>query len=685
MQVDSPQASIPSKEEKKRVKELRKFLNHHNYRYYTLDDPEISDHEYDQAFQELLQLETMYPLLKTANSPTQRVGDTILKKLEEQPHRQRMYSLDNVFSLEDWKNFLKKLTNALPEVTLSFWCDPKMDGLAVELIYEKGVLVQALTRGDGNIGEVITAAIQTISNVPKLLKNTNIVPELLEVRGEVVISRTAFKKLNKEQNNNNKKLFANPRNAASGSVRQLNASVTASRPLSFLAYGVGEVQSTSLHWNSYSSLMKQLIEYGFETPPKGKLCASPKDVERYYKKVETQRGSLRYDVDGVVMKLDDIPAQEKLGYTSRAPRFAIAWKFPAQQTQTRLLNIRIQVGRTGVLTPVAELQPVFVGGAIVSRATLHNEDEIKHKDVRPGDMVIVQRAGEVIPEIVGPILEERPPKSKPFVFPRICPSCRESVYRLNNEVAWRCVNLTCPAKLLQSIIYFVSKSGLNVEGLGERLIELLVTSGRVKTPADLFTLTVPELMEYERMGEKLALKIIQSLITAKQNVSLHKVICALGIRHVGEQTARILASAFTDLSALTQATSEELQHLSEIGPEVATTIQTFFTTTSNLELLHQLQKVGIWPSRVSKATSSSSLFSGKKILFTGTLERPRAEVKRLVEEAGATVMTSISHKLDYLIVGKNPGSKLKKAHELGIIILDEPTFMQQLFSSKAEY
>lgn len=680
MSVDSPQPSLPSKEDKQRIRELRKFINHHNYLYYTLDDPEISDSEYDKAFRELLRLEKIFPSLKTDNSPTQKVGNSVLKKLEEQSHRQRMYSLDNVFSNEEWEGFLKKLTNTLPEIIPSFWCDPKMDGLALELIYEKGQLVSAITRGDGDVGEVVTEAVQTISNLPKILKNIKNVPELLEVRGEVVISRADFKKLNKEQEKRKKKLFANPRNAASGSVRQLDPTITASRPLKFLAYGIGEVQPKPLKWNSYHELMIQLKAYGFEIPPKGKHCTSSKEVKAYYTRLQAQRTSLHYEIDGIVIKLDDISAQEKLGYTSRAPRFAIAWKFPAQQAQTRLLTIHVQVGRTGVLTPVAKLEPVNVGGAVISRATLHNEDEIKNKDVRPGDMVIVQRAGDVIPEIVSPIFTDRPTKSKPFVFPKTCPVCHEKVYRIKNEIAWRCINLSCPAIRLQSIIYFVSKSGLNIQGIGQRLIELLVTSGRVKTPADLFTLTTADLLSYERMGEKLAAKTIQALSSAKKTISLHRLICALGIRHVGEQTARILASTFINLDALSSASLENLQHLSDIGPEVASSIQAFFKNKANIQLLKQLQELGIWPTQQLNSITTQNFFSGKTLLFTGTLERPRTEMKRLAEEAGAIVMTSVSHNLDYLIVGKSPGSKLKKAQELLIPIIDEPTFIQKLSS-----
>ncbi len=681
MNQEHTNKKIPQ-EVRKKATELQKFITYHNYRYYTLDDPEIADHIYDRVFQELLELEQKYPGLKTKNSPTQNIGSTNLKKLEEVPHRQRMYSLDNVFSYNDWKNFLKKLNNILPNNMLTFWCDAKMDGIAIELIYEKGTLVNALTRGDGDTGEVVIDTIRTIKNIPHTLKNIKNYPELLEVRGEVVIALTDFVHMNQQQKKYNAKIFANPRNAAAGSVRQLNPAISASRPLQFLAYGIGELWPISLKPTLYSNLMEQLAIYGFTTPPNGYICDSH-TVYSVYNKLQDDRNTLDYEIDGLVIKVNDIQQQNVLGYTARAPRFAVAWKFPAQQASTRVIAIHIQVGRTGVLTPVAELEPVTVGGVIVSRATLHNEDEIKHKDIRIGDTVIVQRAGDVIPEILKSEPDKRLPNSQPFIFPHICPACQSPAHKINNETAWRCVNIACPEKRLKAMLHFVSKAGLNIDGVGKKWVEHLIASGRIKTPVDLFTLKVQELLQYEKMGEKLAHKIVHAIHDAKKS-SLHRFICALGIRHVGEQTAKTLATSFSSIDKIACASLETLQSLTDIGPEVAGSIQAFFEDDNNKKLLTQLKKLGVWPIThiQKKDVPATTPFTGKKLLFTGTLTIPRAKAQQLAEEHGAIIMKSLSQKTDYLIIGENPGSKITKAQQLGIPILDEETFMHLLSSEE---
>ena len=420
--------------DKKRLEELRAFVIYHNHRYHTLDAPEITDDEYNAAFQELLRLEERHPEWRSPDSPTNRIGGQVLSSLETKAHTRRMYSLDNVFDAEEWQGFLKRLDNAQEGLEHTFWCDPKMDGLALELVYENGRFVEALTRGDGEVGELVTEAMQTVRNLPKVLHGD--APERLEVRGEVIFRRRDFALLNERLRKENLKTFANPRNAAAGSIRQLDTSVTASRPLRFLAYGFGDVRfGGGQPWSTYEEVMGRLRDFGFETPPGGRLCRGSEEVEAYYASLSEKRESLAYEIDGVVMKLNDLEAQEALGYTARAPRFAVAWKFPAQQATTLLLDITVQVGRTGVLTPVAELEPVNVGGVLVSRATLHNEDEIRNRDVRIGDRVVVQRAGDVIPEVVRAVLSERAPDSQPFVFPHVCPSCGQAASRLEGEVA----------------------------------------------------------------------------------------------------------------------------------------------------------------------------------------------------------------------------------------------------------
>lgn len=671
------QSLLTEEADKRRIEELRRFIDYHNYRYHTLDEPEITDDEYNAAFRELLDLEERHPQWKTPDSPTNRVGGQVLSALETKSHSRRMYSLDNVFTTEDWRGFLKRLENALPGVEPTFWCDPKMDGLALELVYENGHFTEALTRGDGEVGEVVTEAMRTVRNLPQILRGTP--PERLEVRGEVIFRRRDFIALNERLRKDNAKTFANPRNAAAGSIRQLDTSVTASRPLRFLAYGFGDARFGRMTpWRTYEEVMGKLRDFGFETPPGGRLSRGSSEVEAYYAEVAEKRESLAYEIDGVVMKLNDLEGQEALGYTARAPRFAVAWKFPAQQATTRLLDITIQVGRTGVLTPVAELEPVSVSGVVVSRATLHNEDEIRNRDVRVGDRVVVQRAGDVIPEVVRAVLSERSPDSEPFVFPHVCPACGQAASRIEGEAAWRCVNVSCPAVLRQSLAHFVSKAGLDIEGLGQRWIELLVSSKRVQTPADLFTLTVEELLHYERMGVKLATKFVDSLNRAKKEATLQRLLCALGIRHVGEQTARTLASAYADMDALGAASPEELQTLPDIGPEVASAIRAFFEDEPNRALLARLKELGLWPVQTETPRAPIGPLAGMKVLFTGSLSIPRSRAQQMAESAGAEIAAGVSKKLNLLVAGDEPGSKLEKAQKLGIRVVDEAAFFDLL-------
>ncbi len=669
----------PSAEQLRDMQELVRQLDEHNYRYHTLDDPIISDAEYDALFKRLQAWEAKFPAHRLANSPTSRVGGSLLSELDKRAHSQTMYGLDNVFNAAEWHDWVQRMQRALPELgpahELEFWCDPKLDGLALELIYEHGELVAALTRGDGEVGEVVTEAIRTIKNIPLRLLAETALPTLLEVRGEVVICKDDFAKLNAKQEAKGEKIFANPRNAAAGAVRNLDVRVTAARPLRFFAYGVGRVDfGLQPPWQKHGELMQALVKYGFSTPPKGQVYTSSAAVLDYAQSVQNNRESFAMEIDGAVIKLNNLEAQVVLGFTARAPRFAVAFKFPAMQVQTLLKSIEIQVGRTGVLTPVAVLEPVNVGGVMVSRATLHNEDEIKNKDVRLGDTVIVQRAGDVIPEVVGPVHSLRPDNAKEYDFPHTCPVCLEPAQREDGQAAWRCNNVSCPAVIMQSIKHFVSKAGLDIQGIGQKWIEQLVTAGKVRNVADLFAISVEELLDFERMGEVLAKKFVAAFAKAKKDASLARFISALGIRHVGEQTARLLAKNYSNMQLLSRATHAELMSLPDIGPEVATSIRAFFESESNIELLQKLRALGLNP-MAQESQNTGGALSGKKVLFTGSLSMPRTKATELAISAGAEVVSAVSKKLDYLVAGEAAGSKLEKAQQLGVTVIDEKTFV----------
>lgn len=664
---------------RQRSEELRRALAFHARKYYVQDDPEISDAEYDRLFHELLGLEEQYPSLRDASSPTLRIGGAVLESLETRAHALRMYSLDNVFSRDELNEFLDKILRLLPEKRredISFWVDPKMDGLAMELIYERGVFQTALTRGDGEKGEIVTESMRTVKNIPLRLEG-DFVPEYLEVRGEVVITRKDFERLNANQSKNGAKPFANPRNAAAGSVRQLDSRITAARPLRFMAYGVGMANGVPGGSRpTYEGLMRRLAGMGFATAPEARLCADIDAVWEAYEELMAKRFSFAFDLDGVVAKVNDLSLHETLGFTARAPRWAVALKFPAIQAETVLENIAVQVGRTGVLTPVAVLRPVQVGGVTVSRATLHNEDEILAKDLRIGDTVIVQRAGDVIPEVVRPVPEKRPFDARPFVFPEVCPACGQKAHREAGEAAWRCLNHACPAVAREAVTFFASKGGLDIQGIGARWIEEFVDKGLVTTFADLFRLKKETLLTLDRMGEKLADNFLAALENAKQNSTLPRFIAALGIRHVGEQTAKALAGRFRSMDAFMHAGYDTLQTVPDVGPEVAEAICQYFDTPGNRELLAGLRAVGLWPvMEETGETPGTGPLSGKTILFTGALSRPRPEAEKLAEEAGARVVSGVSRKLDYLVAGDAPGSKLRKAEELRVTVLDEKTFL----------
>ncbi len=674
-----------------RARELRDLIRHHDYCYYVLDAPEIEDAAYDALFRELKELEAAHSELDDPNSPTKRVGGAPLTIFASRPHRLRMYSLDNAMSEAEWLDFLTRAANKLEREDIAFeqtfWVDPKFDGLALEIIYEKGVYAGALTRGDGETGEDVTENVRTIRNVPLDLRSQAAkaglpVPRLLEVRGEVVMTRQAFYELNERQREQGGKVFANPRNAAAGSVRQLDSRISASRPLTFFAYGIGLLEwgNGEPGWRTQEEVMTGLRALGIRDSGEGRAVGRD-DVYPYFLALGKRRQDLPFEIDGAVVKVNNLSQQQALGFTDRAPRFALALKFPAHEAETVLREIQVQVGRTGVLTPVAILDPVSLGGVTVARATLHNEDEIKAKDLRRGDTVVVRRAGDVIPEVVKVVPEKRPADAEPFAFPPDCPSCGSPVVRAPGEAAWRCVNLACPAMRLRGMAYFVSKSGLDIDGLGSKWIKTLVDKGMVETPADLFTLTEADLLPLERMAEKSAANFVAAVDKARQNATLAKLIAALGIRLVGSRTARTLAEHFPDLDALGAATVEDLTALPDIGPEVAASIREFFDNEANCRLLTRFKAIGLWPRHTVKARAraAETPLSGKRFLFTGTLpDMTRPEAQKRVEAAGGVVVSAVSKKLDYLVAGADPGSKLAKARELGVTVLEPEAFADLL-------
>jgi DNA ligase (NAD+) len=627
--------------------------------------------------QQLQHLELKHPELITPDSPTQRVGAAPQKEFNTITHLVPMLSLENAFSDEDIVLFQRRIQDRLHmHKDIHFTCEPKMDGLAVNLLYEDGVLRSAATRGDGTTGEDITANIRTIRAIPLKLRGRT-VPKQIEIRGEVYLSRKGFEKLNAQARANGDKVFVNPRNAAAGSLRQLDSNITATRPLSIYCYGIGYV-SDDCHFTYHHQLLAQLKEWGF--PVNEHIQTNVKGTEaclKYYYDIANRRDKLPYEIDGVVYKVDDLLLQQELGFVSRAPRFAIAHKFPAQEQITELLDVEFQVGRTGTLTPVARLQPVFVGGATVSNATLHNMDEITRKDIRIGDKVIVRRAGDVIPEVVMPIFEQRPATAKKIIMPKVCPVCQSAVIRLADEAAARCMGgLYCPAQRKEAIRHFASRKAMDIEGLGERLVDQLVNLNLVHSIADVYHLTLSQLAGIERMGIKSAQNILDALEHSKKT-TLARFIYALGIRDVGEATAKNLADHFQTLDALMQADEECLQQVTDIGPIVARSIGTFFQQPHNQEVIARLLKMGIhWP--IAEVNTHKPL-QGNTYVLTGTLsEFTREQAQAALEKLGAKVASSVSKKTTAVIAGVEAGSKLAKAEELGVSVLDEAAFKKLL-------
>ncbi|BAN35487.1 DNA ligase [Sulfuricella denitrificans skB26] len=663
-----------------RARFLREELERHNYLYYVLDEPEIPDAEYDKLFRELEWLEAENPLLATPDSPTRRIGATPLAEFSQLTHRVPMLSLNNAFEDEEVAAFDRRVREGLGVERVEYAVDTKFDGLAISLIYENGILLQGATRGDGYTGEDVTTNLRTIKAIPLRLHTTN-PSQLLEVRGEVLILKADFEKLNRQQRDKGEKEFANPRNAAAGSLRQLDPRITATRPLTFFAYGLGSVEGVNLP-RKLSAVMDYLESLRVPVCRERKVVQGVDGLLEYYRMIGARRDSLPYDIDGVVYKVNDLDSQERLGFVARAPRFAVAHKFPAQEAMTELLGITVQVGRTGALTPVARLRPVFVGGAMVSNATLHNEDEIRRKDVRIGDTVIVRRAGDVIPEVVGVVPGNRHAGAQEFslleLYP-VCPVCGSHVIRLPDEAAARCSGgLFCPAQRKQAILHFASRRAMDIEGMGDKLVDQLVDKELIHTPADLYKLSMNTLANLDRMAEKSASNTLAA-IEASKKTTLARFIFALGIRNVGEATAKDLARHFGGLDALMAADDGALQQVPDVGPVVAQSIVQFFVEPHNCEVIAQLVAAGVHWEEGAGSPVSTSPISGKTFVLTGTLPNlTRDEAKERIEALGGKVTGSVSKKTDFVVAGAEAGSKLIKAQELGVLVLDEIQLKEML-------
>ena len=660
---------------------LRQDLRRYEYEYHVLDNPTIPDAEYDRLFHQLKALEAAHPELITADSPTQRVGAKPLSGFAQIRHEIPMLSLDNAFSDEEFYAFVKRIEDRLirlPEL-LTFCCEPKLDGLAVSILYVNGVLTQAATRGDGTTGEDITANIRTIRNIPLQLLMDN-PPARLEVRGEVFMPHEGFERLNQQALEKGEKTFANPRNAAAGSLRQLDPKVTSKRPLVLNAYGIGIAEGVDLP-NTHYDRLQWLKSIGIPVNPEIRLCNGIDEVLDFYRDIQNKRSALGYDIDGTVLKINDIALQEKLGFISKAPRWAIAYKFPAQEELTRLNDVEFQVGRTGAITPVAKLEPVFVAGVTVSNATLHNGDEIERLDIAIGDTVVIRRAGDVIPQIIGVLHDRRPADARPIIFPKTCPVCDSAIVRIEGEAVARCTGgLFCAAQRKEALKHFVSRKAMDIDGVGGKLIEQLVDRELIHTPADLFKLDLTTLTRLERMGAKSAENALVSLEKAK-NTTLARFIFALGIREVGEATALNLANHFKTLEALQNADLEALQQVPDVGEVVANRILAFWYEPHNVSVVNDLIAQGVHWESVETKEITENRFKGKTVVLTGTLtQMGRNEAKALLQDMGAKVSGSVSAKTDFVIAGDAAGSKLTKAQELGVAVLTEEEFLAEIQS-----
>lgn len=649
---------------------LKKQILEHDYNYYVLDKPTITDYEYDRLYAELVKMEKDNPDLDRTDSPTQRVGGKVLDAFKKANHRTPMISLANTYSPEEIRDFDTRVKKFLKtEKEIEYFCEPKFDGLAIELIYENGHFTRALTRGDGVTGEDVTENIKTIRSIPLKLK-TSKPPELLEARGEVLIFKQDFLELNDFQQENGQQTFANPRNAAAGTVRQLDSKIAASRPLRFFAYAPGVIEGKT--FSSQQEIEDYFFEIGlpvvqdFETTALRKICKGPDEVIEYYHSVEKIRHQLPFDIDGIVVKVNSLRVQEDLGFVARNPRWAAAAKYKPEQAETTVENIVVQVGRTGALTPVAIMKPIRVGGVTVTNATLHNQEEVSRKDIRIGDTVTVQRAGDVIPEIVGVVISKRPKSAEPFIIPTKCPICSSKVVKLEGEVVTRCVNPLCPAIVKESLKHFVSRRAMNIDKVGDRLIEIFVDQGLIQSFSDFYKLKKEQILELERQGEKSAENIVGSIEKSKKT-TLSRLIYALGIRFVGEQTAKALAEHFVTVENFLTATESDLLQIPDIGPKVAKSITEWLSKKPLIKEVQNLTKLGVTIEGPQRKTSGP--LSGKSFLITGTLSVKRDDAKDFIEQNGGKILSSVSSKLNFLVVGDDPGSKLEKAQSLGVQVI----------------
>lgn len=659
----------------KRLEELHELLHQYGYAYYVLDNPVVPDGVYDQLMNELIELETQNPSFIYPHSPTQRVGGTVLAGFEKVTHTTPMLSLSNAFNEEDLRDFDRKIRQAIGD-KFSYVCELKIDGLAISLRYENGVFVQGATRGDGSVGEDITTNLKTIKAIPLRLTK----PVTIEVRGEAYMPKSSFDALNVQRAEDELELFANPRNAAAGSLRQLDPKIAASRNLSTFIYSVGG-DGEQYGISGHDAMLTYLDELGFKTNRERQACTSIDEVLAYIEKWTTARPDLPYEIDGIVIKVDSFAQQDELGFTAKSPRWAIAYKFPAEEVMTKLVDIELTIGRTGVVTPTAILEPVLVAGTTVQRASLHNEDLIKEKDIRIGDTVIIRKAGDIIPEVVSVVLEQRPDGTIPYEMPSHCIACESELVRIEGEVALRCVNPTCPAQLAEGIKHFVSRNAMNIDGLGEKVVEQLLREQYIQDVADLYDLQVERLMELERMGLKSATNLVEAIEKSKAN-SLERLLFGLGIRHVGEKAAKIFAAHFGSLDALKAATVEELIAIHEIGDKMADSVIAYFENEDVQQLIDKLKAAGVnmeFTGKKVEVSQIDSIFAGKTVVLTGKLTQlTRNEAKAQLEALGATVSGSVSKKTDLVIAGEDAGSKLAKAEQLGIDVWDEARLIEQL-------